>query len=68
MEEIIQLLVYAVLIYLIIGVLFSFFFYHKGMSKIDEIATGSTIGFKLIAFPGIVVFWPFLLGKWLKQK
>ena len=56
------------MIYLFVGVIFAFFFYVKGMTKLDEGAKGSSIGFKLIVFPGIVVFWPFLLSKWIKAN
>lgn len=68
MEQVILLILYIVMIYLFVGVIFAFFFYVKGMTKLDEGAKGSSIGFKLIVFPGIVVFWPFLLSKWIKAN
>lgn len=32
---------------------------------VDEGAHGSGWGFRLIIIPGIVVFWPLLLRKWI---
>ncbi len=66
MEQIIQIAIYLDLGYLILGIVFSIFFYRKGIEKVDEVTIGSTRGFKLIVFPGVVVFWPFLLYKWMK--
>jgi hypothetical protein len=66
MEQFFQIAIYLDLGYLILGIIFSIFFYQKGIEKVDEVAIGSTRGFKLIVFPGIIVFWPFLLYKWIK--
>jgi len=63
MEQVIQIFLFIALGYLVLGLIFSVFFYLKGMDKVDEVASESNIGFKLIIFPGIVVFWPFLLSK-----
>jgi len=68
MEKIILLIGYIILFYLLIGIIFSIFFYLKGINKVDEVAIGSTLGFKLVVFPGIVVFWPVLLSKWIQTK
>lgn len=62
MENLIQILLSITAIYLVVGVIFSFFFYRKGLHKIDKAAIGSTLGFKVIIFPGILIFWPFLLA------
>jgi hypothetical protein len=64
MIQLIQIILLSVLAYLVVGVIFSIFFYRKGLNSLDENASGSTIGFKLIIFPGVVVFWPFLLLNW----
>jgi len=68
MESIIQLLQYITIVYLVIGLLFSIFLYKKGMALIDENTIGSSIGFKLIIFPGILALWPFLLIKFKKTN
>ena len=57
-----------VLIYLLLGVLFVIPFLIKGLTKVDEGAHGGTIGFKIIIIPGVVVFWPVLLRKWMRPK
>ena len=57
-----------VLIYLLLGVLFVIPFLMKGLTKVDEDAHGGTIGFKIIIIPGVIVFWPVLLTKWMKKK
>ena len=61
----IQIILIIVLIYLLAGVLFVIPFLLKGIVKVDEVAHGGSIGFKLIIIPGIIVFWPVLLKKWL---
>lgn len=63
MAEVILILV---LIYLVLGVFFVVPFLMKGITK-DEGAHGSTIGFKIIIIPGVIVFWPVLLNKWMKN-
>jgi hypothetical protein len=55
-------------IYLAFGLLFAIPFLLKGVDTVDEGAHGSGIGFRLIIIPGIAVFWPLLLKKWLSVK
>ena len=64
----VQILLIVAAIYLVLGVLFVIPFLMKGLNKIDEGAHGSTIGFKIIIIPGVIVFWPVLLGKWMKSN
>ena len=54
-------------IYLVAGFLFAIAFITKGVSRIDEGAHGSSWGFKVIIIPGTIIFWPFLLSKWIKS-
>jgi len=54
-------------IYLVVGVLFVIPFLMKGLTKVDAGAHGSTIGFKIIILPGVIVLWPVLLKKWMKN-
>lgn len=53
--------------YLVIGVLFSLFFYAKGITKVDQGTEGSGLGFKLLILPGCIAFWPVLLSQWIKK-
>ena len=63
-----EILLIIAAIYLLVGVLFVIPFLMKGLNKIDEEAHGSTIGFKIIIIPGVIVFWPVLLSKWIKEN
>ena len=65
---IIEVILIVVGIYLLLGGLFVIPFLMKGLAKIDERANGSTIGFKIIIIPGVIVFWPVLLSKWMKNR
>jgi hypothetical protein len=64
----IEIILIIVVVYLALGVLFLIPFLTKGITKVDEEADGSTIGFKIIIIPGVIVFWPMLLSKWMKAK
>jgi len=65
---IIQILLLLVTVYLFCGLIFAIPFIAKGISVVDEGAHGSSIGFRIIIIPGVIVFWPFLLKKWIKLK
>jgi hypothetical protein len=65
---VVQIILILVLIYLVLGVLFVIPFLVKGISKVDEGAHGGTVGFKIIIIPGVIVFWPVLLKKWMKAN
>jgi hypothetical protein len=54
--------------YLIAGAVFVIPFLIKGITKVDESAHGGSIGFKIIIIPGVIVFWPVLLRKWVNKK
>ena len=64
----VEIILIIVAVYLLVGVLFVIPFLMKGLNKIDEGAYGSTIGFKIIIIPGVIVFWPVLLSKWMKSN
>jgi hypothetical protein len=64
---IIEVILIIVLVYLLLGVLFVIPFLVKGLTKVDNGAHGGTIGFKIIIMPGVIVFWPVLLNKWMKN-
>ena len=63
----VEILLIIAAIYLLGGVLFVIPFLMNGLEKIDEGAHGSTIGFKIIIIPGVIVLWPLLLSKWMKK-
>ncbi len=53
------------LVYLICGVVFTFFFLARGLQKVDEDVPGSSWGFRIIIIPGCIVLWPVLMRKWI---
>jgi hypothetical protein len=63
---IVTIILYIVAIYLALGFLFLIPFIIKGVNKIDEGTHGSSIGFRIIIMPGVIVFWIVLLNKWIK--
>jgi len=65
---IIEILLLIVVVYLLCGFIFSIPFVIKGITAIDEGAHGSSIGFRIIIMPGVIVFWPFLLKRWVNAK
>jgi hypothetical protein len=67
MEKFIYIFIYAIQIYLLIGLLFTIVFLFKGLTKVDVNATGTKIGFKLLILPGAIALWPILLYKWIKS-
>ena len=58
----------VLLSYICCGILFAIAFLSKGITKTDEAAHGSGLGFKIIILPGVIALWPVLLIKWLKAK
>jgi len=64
---IVTIILYIVAVYLALGFLFMIPFVIKGVDRIDENAHGSSIGFRMIIIPGVIVFWIVLLKKWLKM-
>ena len=63
----VEILLIIAALYLLMGVLFVIPFLMKGLNKVDEGAHGSTIGFKIIIIPGVIIFWPLLLKRWVKN-
>jgi len=68
MELIVNIGLMAACAYLLCGLVFAIAFLVKGITVIDEAAHGSTVGFRIIILPGVIVFWPFLLRKWIANK
>jgi hypothetical protein len=55
-------------LYLLLGLLFSLVFLWKGLNRVDPTTKGSSFYFKLLIIPGMIVFWIFFLGRWIKNK
>ncbi len=54
--------------YALIGFIFAIAFVISGVERVDQNATGSTRGFRLIIIPGVAGLWPVVLAKWLAAR
>ncbi len=55
-------------IYLLIGLVFSIYFFFKGLKKVDATASQSSLLTKAFWLPGIILLWPLLLKNVLRNK
>ena len=67
MELIIQIFLWVLAGYVIIGLLFGIYFFIKGAAQIDELIPDSKWVVKLLLVPGAIGLWPLLMLK-LKRK
>jgi len=65
-EQIAVLFVYALALYMALGVVFAIAFVCTGVKRIDSQAVGTGFGFRILIFPGSVAFWPLLLSRWAR--
>jgi hypothetical protein len=61
MTAFIELCVNLFVAYLGFGFLFAIVFVAKGIGRVDPVARGSSLGFRLIVLPGVAALWPLLL-------
>jgi len=47
--------------YLIIGFLFACHFSFFKIKKVDSAAVHTSLGFRLIILPGLIILWPFII-------
>jgi hypothetical protein len=59
-------LVNLLLAYSAAGMLFGIVFIASGIGRLDRMARGSGLAFRLIVLPGVVALWPFLLSRWVR--
>jgi len=64
-EQFAAAFVWALLIYIALGLLFALGFVSVGVQRIDPEASGTKFSFRLIIIPGVIAFWPLLLKRWL---
>ena len=55
-----EIIVYASFIYLGLGGLFALWFVARGVTRLDDAARGTGIGFRFIIFFGAAAFWVLL--------
>ncbi len=68
METVITAFLTILALYFGVGLLFGLYFILLGATKIDSIMRDSKKKVRLLLFPGVVVTWPFLLGKLFKSQ
>lgn len=61
--DVVELLVYVVRGYLILGLVFAVPFALFLVQRVDPSVPGSTWGFRVIIIPGAALFWPLLLWR-----
>lgn len=57
-------IVMAAAAYGALGLVFAVLFVTMGIERVDPLAKGSGIGFRLIVLPGVAALWPLLLARW----
>jgi hypothetical protein len=60
-----KLVVGLVSLYASAGLCFAVPFLTVGITRIDPLGGGSSLGFRLLILPGILVFWPLLAARWV---
>lgn len=63
-----EIIVYSFFAYLAIGLLFAVWFVAFGVTKFDDSAKETGIGFRLIIFFGAAAFWAFLAWRLVKKN
>ena len=56
----------ALTAYAAIGFLFAILFVCAGVQRVDAVAKGARLGFRLLIFPGVTALWPILLLRWVR--
>ena len=60
-----QWFVYALMLYAAAGAIFAIAFVSAGVERVDPVAKGSGIAFRLLILPGSAALWPLLLARWI---
>lgn len=60
----IEIVLIVLAAYLAIGLCFAPLFLLKGIACVDPITEHSSVGFRIVIFPGLVMLWPILTVKW----
>jgi hypothetical protein len=63
-----QLFVSLLGAYAALGAAFGVFFLWKWVARFDRAAANATWGFRVLVFPGIVLFWPLFLERLLRGR
>ena len=55
-------------VYLLVGFTFASPFVFVGAKRVDPAAQEGTWGFRLIILPGVAIFWPLMLTRWIQRR
>lgn len=58
-----EVFLFILVSYLVLGLVFSFFFFVKGAKILDPVVAVSGFSFRLLLVPASILLWPFLLKK-----
>lgn len=64
--NILELILITLAAYLGLGIIIACLYLIKAIHKVDQTAISTSLGFKLIIFPGLAMLWPIMLMKWSK--
>jgi hypothetical protein len=53
--------------YPMIGCLFAIAFVAVGIQRVDPLANGSGLGFRVLVLPGVAALWPWFLYRWVRS-
>ncbi|MEM8935827.1 MAG: hypothetical protein AAGC77_05420 [Pseudomonadota bacterium] len=68
MEETAQAIVLGLGVYFAIGVVVALLFLVFFVGRLDKAASGASLFFRPMIFPGCVVLWPFVVGRILSFR
>jgi len=68
MEQVVISILIVMSFYLVSGLLFSILFLIIGLQRVDDGTNETSLFFKMLILPGVVLLWPLLLQKWIKSK
>ncbi len=64
----VYLLNYAMIAWAAAGLLFAVAFVTVGIERLDDQSRGTSWWFRALLVPGVVIFWPLLLRRWLTGR
>lgn len=62
-----QTLIDALAIYLACGAAFAVPFLWRWVGRLDAAAAHGTLGFRVLVFPGITLFWPLVVARLVRR-
>ena len=63
-----MILLYALALYVLIGLVTAVAFVSFGISQVLPHSTTASVGARLLFLPGAAALWPYVLVRWLKAR